>query len=89
MLELALLREQRLRKAAVAGIWICAVAGGFGVVGYALRVHVGRAANVSPIEWLALLGISVVALLLYVRKANDDIRKLSYLQGSLFPERGT
>jgi hypothetical protein len=87
MLALALLRAERLRKAAVLGIAICAVAAVFGLVGYAIRIRIGHAPAMSPLEPLALLALATLALILYARRAADDLRRLRYLKRALVPEQ--
>lgn len=88
MLDLVLLRTRKLRKATVMGIAMCAVAAVFGVAGYAIRIRIGHAPAMSPLEPLALLGLSSVALILYARRGADEIRRLSYLKRALVPEEG-
>jgi hypothetical protein len=86
MIDLAIVRAQKLRQAVVVGICICAVAAAFGLLGYAIRSHIGRAPAMSPFEPLTLLALLSTALLLYVRRASDDLKKLRYLQRALAPE---
>jgi hypothetical protein len=86
MIDLSILRVQKLRQAVLMGIYICAVAACFGVLGYAIRTHIGRAPAMSPLEPLALVALLSGVLVLYLRQATDDLKRLRYLKKALVPE---
>lgn len=83
MIDVAISRIQKLRQAALIGIYICAVAVTFGVLGYFIRRHMGQAPAMSPGWPSGLLVLASVTLMLYVRRATDELKRLRYLKSCL------
>jgi hypothetical protein len=89
MIDLAILRVASLRKAALVGIVICAVAAVFGTVGYVIRINMGRAPAMSPLEAWVLLVLAIAVLVLYRHRTAEELKRLRYLRRALMPEQKT
>ncbi|MGH8218863.1 MAG: hypothetical protein ACREUT_09915 [Steroidobacteraceae bacterium] len=83
MIDLAIVRAERLRHAVRMGYWACAIAAVFGLVGYAIRARFYHPAAMSPIWPLIFLGVSCVGLFLYHRHVGKDLARFRYLRRAL------
>ena len=68
MIELAINRAQKTLALIAAGFYACVIAAIFGLAGAALRTHIGRPPQLSPIIALAILALIALVLFLYRRQ---------------------
>lgn len=87
VIELAEIRAQRTVRAVRLGYWVCSLAGGFGLLGFLVRVHFFRPPAMSPVIQLVFLGVSSIALFLYERRLRDDLARLRHLKRALTQEQ--
>ena len=83
MIDLAIIRRRRLLLAIRLGLFACAVAAAFGVVGTAIRSHLSKPPNMSPTVDLVLLALVAVSLGLYGRRVKLEWANLEYLKRAL------
>jgi MFS family permease len=83
MIDLAIERAQKTLALVAAGLYSCVVAAVFGLVGTAIRTHLGRPPKMSPIIDLAILGVIVLALALCGRRTRRKLGKYRRLQQAL------
>jgi hypothetical protein len=83
MIELAIGRVQRTLLLLRAGLYSCVIAAVFGLVGTAIRTHLGRPPKLSPIIDLVILGLIALVLVLYRRQLRVDLGKYRALRQAL------
>jgi LytS/YehU family sensor histidine kinase len=83
MIELAIDRAQRILSLVRAGLYSCVIAAVFGLVGTAIRTHLGRPPKLSPIVDLVILGLIALVLFLYRRQLRMELGKYRALRQAL------
>jgi hypothetical protein len=83
MIDLAVGRAQRTLVLIRAGLYACAIAAVFGLVGTAIRTHLAAPPRMSPIVDLAVLALVALALFLYGRQVKVELWKYRTLRGAL------
>ena len=83
MIELAIDRAHRTLALVRAGLYSCIIAAVFGVVGTAIRTHLGNPPKMSPIVGLAILALIALVLSLYRRQIRAGIAKYGTLKRAL------
>jgi hypothetical protein len=86
MIELALRRAQRGRMAIRSGFACLGIAAVFGMIGYAIRLQMGKPPAMSSVEPLLLLAVLAVVLFLLEGKNGSDIAKYRYLKRLLLED---
>lgn len=79
MLQVSIERTERLIRAADLGCYSLVILAFGGMVGYALRLRLGRPAAVSPVEDLLALAVAGLALLWYRGSQAFALRKYRHL----------
>ena len=83
MIDLAIDRAQRTLSLVRAGLYSCVIAAVFGLVGTAIRTHLGRPPKLSPIVDLVILGLIALVLFLYGRQVRVEQGKYRTLKQAL------
>jgi hypothetical protein len=83
MLDLAIDHSQKTLSLIRAGLYCCVIAAVFGLVGTAIRTHLGRPPKMSPIVDLVMLGLIALVLFLYDRHIRVELRKYRALRQAL------
>jgi hypothetical protein len=83
MIDLAIDRAQRTLSLVRAGLYSCVIAAVFGLVGTAIRTHLGRPPKLSPIVDLVILGLIALVLFLYGRQVRVEQGKYRSLKQAL------
>ena len=86
MIELAINRAQRTLSLVRAGLYACVIAAVFGLIGTAIRTHLGRPPKMSPIIDLLILALIASVLFLYVRQIRVELEKYIALKRALAVE---
>lgn len=79
MLQASMARTERLIRAADLGCWSMAILAIGGLIGYAIRVLLGRPPAMSPVEGLLAVALAGLALLWYRRTQAHALRKYRHL----------
>jgi len=79
MLQVSIARTERLIRAADLGCYSLVILAFGGMVGYMLRMRLGRPPAVSPVEDLLALAIAGLALLWYRRTQANALKKYRHL----------
>jgi hypothetical protein len=80
MINLAVARAKRLLLTIRLGLFACAVAAVFGVIGTAVRSQLSKPPNLSPIIDLVLLALAAVSLSLYGHWIKAELAKFEYIK---------
>lgn len=80
MIDLALARAEKWDRAIWLGYVACAVAAVLGLIGYGIRVYLGKPPAMSPIEPLAILAALGFVLFLFHRGVSVSLAKYRYLK---------
>jgi hypothetical protein len=83
MIDLAIERAQRTLSLIRAGLYSCVIAAVFGLVGTAIRTHLGRPPKMSPIVDLVIVALIALALFLYGRQIRIELGKYRALRQAL------
>ena len=83
MIDLAINRAQKTLSLISACLYSCAIAAVFGLVGTAIRTHLGRPPKMSPIVDVAVVALIALALFLYRRQFRLDLAKYTTLKRAL------
>jgi hypothetical protein len=83
MINLAVERAQRNLLLIRAGLYACVIAAVFGLVGTAIRTHLGRPPKMSPIVDLVILALIALALFLGGRQIRVRMEKYRALNRAL------
>ena len=80
MLDLAIIRRRQLLLAIRLALCACAVAALFGLAGSAVRSHLSRPPNMSPVVDIILLALAALSLGLFSHRVKVERAKLQYLR---------
>ncbi len=83
LISLAIDRAQRTLALIRASLYACVIAAVFGIMGIAIRTHLGRPPKMSPIIDLVILALIAVALFLYRRQIQFEQEKYRTLKRAL------
>jgi hypothetical protein len=83
MIDLAIDRGHRTLSVIRAGLYTCAIAAVFGLVGTAIRTHLGNPPKMSPIIDLVIVALIALALFLYGRQIRVEGAKYRTLKRAL------
>jgi hypothetical protein len=83
MIDLAINRAQRTISLIRAGLYSCLIAAVFGLVGTAIRTHLGNPPKMSPVIDLVIVALIAFALWLYGQKIRAELAKYSALKRAL------
>jgi hypothetical protein len=83
MIDLATDHAQKTLSLIGAGLYCCVIAAVFGLVGTAIRTHLGRPPKMSPIGDLVVLGLIALVFLLLRRQVRVDLGKYRALKQAL------
>ncbi|HEY6454386.1 MAG TPA: hypothetical protein VIY90_03790 [Steroidobacteraceae bacterium] len=83
MIDLAIGRAHRSLLLIRAGLCACVIAAVFGLVGTAIRAHLGRPPKMSPLVDLVMVGLIALVLLLYGRQIRAELGKYRSLKRAL------
>jgi hypothetical protein len=83
MIELAIGRAQRTLSLIRAGLYSCVIAAVFGLVGSAIRAHLGIPPKMSPVVALAIVALSALVLSLYRQQIRAGLAKYGILKRAL------
>lgn len=88
MLQVSIARTERLIRAADLGCYSVVILAIGGIVGYALRIRLGRPPLVSPVEDLLILALAGLALVWYRSSQARALEKCRYLDRVFGSEEG-
>jgi hypothetical protein len=88
MIDLAIERVQRILSLTRAALYSCVIATVFGLVGTAIRTHLGRPPKMSPILDLTVLGLVACVIFLYGRQRRTELGKYKILKHALAVDGG-
>lgn len=80
MMDLTIARARRLLLTIRLSLCACTVAAAFGLFGSAVRAHLSRPPNMSPVVDLSLLALAAVSLGLYGHRVKAELAKFEYLR---------
>ncbi len=83
MIELAIDRAQRTLALVRAGLYSCIIAAVFGMVGTAIRTHLGNPPKMSPLVGLVILALIALVLSLYRQQIRAGLVKYGTLKRAL------
>lgn len=83
MIDLAIDRAQKTLSLVAAGLYTCLIAAVFGLVGTAIRTHLGRPPMMSPIVDLVMVALIALVLFLCGRKIRLEREKYRSLKQAL------
>jgi ABC-type multidrug transport system fused ATPase/permease subunit len=83
MIDLAIERAQKTLSLIRAGLYSCVIAAVFGLLGTAIRTHLGRPPKMSPIIDLLILGMFALVLVLCDRQTRRKLGKYRSLHEAL------
>jgi hypothetical protein len=83
LIDLAVDRAQRTLSLIRASLYACVIAAVFGLIGTAIRTHLGRPPKMSPIIDLVILALIALALFLYRRQVQFEQEKYRTLKLAL------
>lgn len=83
LIDLAIDRARRTLTLIRAALYSCIIAAVFGLIGTAIRTHLGRSPKMSPIIDLVILALIALALLLYRRQIQVERAKYRTLKRAL------
>ena len=83
MIELAIDRAQRTLSLVRAGLYSCIIAAVFGMVGTAIRTHLGNPPKMSPLVGLVILALIALVLSLYRQQIRAALAKYGTLKRAL------
>jgi hypothetical protein len=83
MIDLAIDRAHRTLSVIRAGLYACAIAAVFGLVGTAIRTHFGNPPKLSPIIDLVIVALIALAFCLYGRQIRAEGAKYRTLKRAL------
>jgi membrane protein implicated in regulation of membrane protease activity len=86
MLNLAIARSRKALWITRLGFAACGITALLGLAGTAVRTHLSRPPALSPFVDLALLAVLAIALFLYGRYVQSDLRKYTQLKQILVEE---
>ncbi len=73
MIDLAIDHAQKIRSLIRAGLYCCVIAAVFGLLGTAIRTHLGRPPKMSPIVDLAILALVAVVAVAWDRQTRREL----------------
>jgi len=83
MIDLAIDHAQKILSLIRAGLYCCVIAAIFGLVGNAIRTHLGRPPKMSPIVPLTILALVALAVLIWGRQTRLELGKYRSLKQAL------
>lgn len=83
LINIAIDRAQRILSLIRASLYACVIAAVFGLIGTAIRTHLGRPPKMSPIVDLTILALIALALFLYRRQIRFEQEKYRTLKRAL------
>jgi hypothetical protein len=83
MIDLAIDRAQRTRSVIRAGFYSCLIAAVFGLIGTAIRTHLGNPPKMSPVIDLVIVALIALVLWLYGRQLRVELAKYAALKRAL------
>jgi hypothetical protein len=83
MIDLAIDRAQRTLSLIRAGLYSCLIAAVFGLVGTAIRTHLGNPPKMSPVIDLVIVALLALVLWLYGRQIRVERAKYQALKRAL------
>jgi hypothetical protein len=86
LIDRAIDQAQRTLSLVRAGLYACVIAAAFGLIGAAIRTHLGRPPKMSPIVDLVILALVAMVIVLYGRQVRVDLRKYGALKQALAVE---
>ena len=83
LIDRAIDHAQRTLSLVRAGLYACIIAAAFGLIGTAIRTHLGGPPKMSPIVDLVILALVAMVLVLYGRQIRVEMRKYGALKQAL------
>jgi uncharacterized membrane protein len=86
MLHIAAVHTEKSIRAIKIAYCLCAATAVFGLGGFVIRVREGHPPAISPLLWLMVLALIVVALFQYQRRLEDSLMRLRHLRATLIDD---